>query len=213
MRPTIFFLAAALLACAAPAAAPEQNPILASEPGDGALAARCQPPSAEAAADTAARIAAGRYVLTLVANDRSARPARAHGPLWLLDTSDADRSHPTGRGPAPVRDVQEYLYGAVSLDFRRIGASVPMVAGDTISPAPTSTDPIRPGVLVSRSNGETVVLISTLGNIRDGRVWLDGAGIGLHVRQVSHDQFSGIWSGWGSVRSRQGFFCAARTSG
>jgi hypothetical protein len=212
MRPTIFFLAVALLACAAPPA-PGQNPILASEPGDSALAARCHSAAVEAVADTAARIAAGRYVLTLVAADGSARPARAHGPLWLHATSDADRSPRTGRGPAPVPGVQEYLYGAVSLDFRRIGAPVQREAGDTITPVPTSTDPIRPGVLVSRSNRGTVVLISTLGNMRDSRHWLDGAGIGLHVRQVSRDQVSGIWSGWGIVPSRQGFFCAARTSG
>jgi len=213
MRPTIFFLAAVLLACVAPPAEPEQNPVLAREPGDNDLAAQCRPPSSGAVADTAARIAAGRYVLTLVANDGPARPARAHGPLWLHATSEADRSPRTGRGPSPVQGVQEYLYGAVSLDFRRIGAPVQSEARDTISPAPTSTDPIRPGVLVSRSNRGTVVLISTLGNMRDARNWLDGAGIGLYVQQVSPDRFSGTWSGWGVVPSRQGFFCAARTSG
>jgi hypothetical protein len=106
--------------------------------------------------------------------------------------------------------VQEYLYGAVSLDFSRVGAPVQMEPGDTITPAPASTDPIRPGVLVSRSNGETLVLIGTLNNSRDERNWVDGAGIGLRVQEISAERFSGIWSGWGIVPSREGFFCAVQ---
>lgn len=178
------------------------------------LATRCKAPSVEAAADAQARIPAGRYVLTLVASGDSASGARAHGPLWLHPTSEADRSPRTGRGPSHAGPgVHEYLYRGVSLDLLRIGAPVQIEARDTITPARTSTDPIRPGVLVSRGNSGTVVLIGTLGNMRDDRNWLDGAGIGLQVRQISPEQFSGTWSGWGIVPSRQGFFCASRTSG
>lgn len=210
MRPHCYFLAAALAACSAPPAA--QSRTLVEEPGDSVLAAQCQAPPAAAIADTAARIHAGRYVLTLVASDGSSPAAHAHGPLWLHPTLDADRSPRTGRGPShPGTGAPEYLYGAVSIDFRRIGAPVGMEPGDTITPAPTSTDPVRPGVLVSRGRSGTLILIGTLSNMRDDRNWLDGAGIGLHVRQISTDRFSGVWSGWGIVPSREGFFCAVRT--
>ena len=110
--------------------------------------------------------------------------------------------------------MDEYLYGAVSLDFRRVRAPVRWDAGDTITPAPTSTDSVRPGVLVSRSNGGTVILIGTLSNVRGPENWLvlDGPGIGLVVRQISRDEFAGTWRPWGNVLAGEGFFCAVRTS-
>lgn len=206
-----FFLPAVLMACAPPPA--EHARALTEEPADSALAAACEFSAGSSATGATARIAAGRYVLTLIASDGAAPSARAHGVLWLHPTSHTDRSPRTGRGPSSAGvGVQEYLFGATSLDFRRVGAPVTMEPGDTITPPPTSIDPIRPGVLVSQGNSGTVVLISTLSNMRDDRNWLDGGGVGLHVRHISETRFAGVWSGWGIVPSREGVFCAVRTS-
>lgn len=183
---------------------------LAQERGDGEIAARCAAPLVSAALLGEARISPGRYVLTL-ATEAAAPPARASVPLVLRATSSEDRS-PDGRRPDERDDPnRDYLYGATSLDFARVGAPVLRLRGDTITPLPTSLDPMRPGVLVSVSNRGTILTVGTLSNLRDNHDLLDGAGIALTVTRISADTVSGVWDGWGILSSRTGFFCAVRT--
>ena len=55
--------------------------------------------------------------------------------------------------------------------------------------------------------------VGSLSNLRDDLGWLDGAGIGLWVREFTRDGFVGTWSPWGIVRGGPGYFCAYHVPG
>ena len=204
-------VAALLVMVVASSCAPARD-TLAQDPRGRDAAEGCAVPPDTAAGVGEARIAPGMYVLTLVAADGSGQPARASGPLVLRPTSAQDRS-PTGRRPDAIDDPNlDYLYGATSLDFTRVEASVMRIGGDTITPLSTSLDPVRPGVLVSARGPETMLLIGTLGNLRDDHNRLDGTGIGLRVRRIAPDTVTGVWEGWGAIVGRSGYFCVVRTA-
>jgi hypothetical protein len=107
------------------------------------------------------------------------------------------------------------LYGSIEFDFGEIGA--PICIGDTLVPAPNSTDPVYPGVLLHedlREKDDVVLTIGTVSNLRDDlrtkSVWLDGPGIALFVHCLTPTEFSGTWGAWGIVTDGSGYFCARR---
>lgn len=171
----------------------------------------CTPPVADASASRP--LAPGDYTLTLTATEGSRAGARTSGLLRLLPTSPDDRSPRIGQRAAS--DLQPApLYGMAELDWDAVGAPMEAVVetGDTLHPPSTSADPVYPGVLVlmNPQKTESVLVIGTLSNRRDGSGWLDGAGIGLMVRRVDARGFHGTWGHWGIVMDGSGYFCAER---
>jgi len=152
----------------------------------------------------------GRYKLTLVATTWHFKGRRVSGTLELHATSVTDISPQTGRGPAQPDTARSPLYGWTDLDFASVGA--PVIEGDSIEPSPRSRDPVRPGVLVLTQplgpREGTILVVSTLSNLRDETGWVDGGGIGLWVRDVSDADFRGTWDNWGLLAGSEGYFCA-----
>jgi hypothetical protein len=174
-----------------------------------------QPPNCEPARDTAHASAAmlrpGRYELTLIATGGSDSGHRTRGRLWLTASSAADQSPRTGERVPKSDTVEGPLYGATDVPLSSVGA--PMM-DDTIAPKPQSTDPIYPGVRVLIQNWQfdrpkrPVILIGTLSNLRNGRHFSDGGGIGLFVTTNRGSTFSGDWGPWGIMANGSGYFCA-----
>lgn len=168
----------------------------------------CPPPSARGVGGI--RVEPGRYDLTLVAV-RDGRPSRStRASLWLRRTSARDRSPSTGRAPIRVDTVENYLYGATTLDVRQVGAATyvdPAVNGEGIPLG--SADPVRPGVLVRRrhEDGGAVLWMGASGNARDEPGGLDGPGLVLTVAEAVMGAYRGRWSGAGSLRGPDGYFC------
>ena len=161
------------------------------------------------------RLRPGRYRLVLVATAGSHRGRRAEGMLELRLASPTDRSpeHPAERAPADTSVTP--LWGATSIDFTAVGAPVEPRGSDW-APAPTSRDPLHPGVmaLVERSDARghppaTELLIGTLWNRRvdDGRIGLDGPGIDLGIDRQRGDSAWGKWGPWGLMVDGSGYFC------
>jgi len=148
---------------------------------------------------------AGVYRLTLVAEQGSHRGATSEGALTLVPASVLDKSPTTGEVAKDVYDPPQF-YGWTDLDFQRIAAPTGR------APDPTSRDPVRPGVLVPSQTHlkHQVVLIGTVGNLRDGAVHLDGAGIALHVERWKSDCYHGPWDRWGIAVNGSGTFRACR---
>jgi hypothetical protein len=82
-------------------------------------------------------------------------------------------------------------------------------------------DPIYPPVLLlARLSNDTtppsrywtVLLIETVGNRRDGVGVLDGAGIGLCIKDANESGFTGTFEPWGIVVDDRGHYCAERVS-
>ena len=55
-----------------------------------------------------------------------------------------------------------------------------------------------------------MLLIGTLGNLRNGQVYLDGEGIALTVDVNTDSGFAGEWDRYGLLANGSGYFCAAR---
>jgi hypothetical protein len=157
----------------------------------------------------------GTYKLVLVATSGRKQGASAEGELSLRPTSSLDRSPRTGKVAQDANFVVTPLYGWSDLDFLAVGASV--ASGSGGDPAPSSRDPVYPGVLVrigSLKEGyppnSPVLLIATVSNRRDDVLATDGGGIGLWVRRLDKNTFAGEWSRWGLAMSGSGYFCATR---
>lgn len=125
----------------------------------------------------------------------------------MLDSSPHTHIHPaagdTGLHP---------LYGLIVPDE---GAFTP----SRVEQFRTAIDPIYPPLLLlawrSRSPNVpprdwTVLLIGTVGNRRDDAMMLDGAGLGMWVRQAEPDEFRGFFKPWGIVVDDEGYYCARR---
>jgi hypothetical protein len=166
----------------------------------------CVPTSDSLRTPNHSRVQPGSYVLTLVATHGTRTRAHASGKLWLTTASSDDRSHRTGELADDTR-TGAYLYGATQRDFQAVAA--PVLTHDSIAPAPESDDPVYPGVLaLLNASQQTVLLIGTLSNTRRGPEWVDGEGIGLWVRHLDTERFSGTWSAWGILQNGAGHFCA-----
>ena len=162
------------------------------------------PPLTESQAPANARIAAGKYLLIV-----ESKHGRAMGmlQLWPSTVQDRSPSHPEIR-PDPVKIESVPLYGWTSVDFDSVGVQFPPDTGARAAPAPTSTDPLFPGVLVSAGQ-PPMLFIGSQGNRRDRVTVEDGGGIALIVRHVSATAgFAGTWEGAGLVREPSGRFCA-----
>ena len=156
----------------------------------------------------------GSYRLTLVATAGRTAGKYRSGRLRLTLAGPTDRSPRTGEGPDTTRLTQFPLVGSVDLDFRGVGAPM-AAAGSSRAPAPTSTDPIYPGVLVvtdfvpdSTQLGSARLLIGTLQNQRVPSFAQDGMGIMLTVCNWSPIGFGGTWDRYGIVSNGSGYFCA-----
>src|SRR2546425_3753381 len=84
----------------------------------------------------ASRLSVGNYDLTLVTTSGLKAGSAATGSLWLARTSPSDSSSVTGRRPARSGRRGVPYYGAVKLDFERVGA--PVFRDDTLVPPPES---------------------------------------------------------------------------
>jgi hypothetical protein len=155
----------------------------------------------------------GTYRLVMIATSGSRTGASTEGMLTLRPTSPTDSSPTTSREVRDSLGTETPLYGWTDLDFQSIGAPI----GESSDPSPLSRDPTSPGVLVTIGRWDDrypedtpVLLVSTASNRRDGAIVLDGGGIGLSVRRLAPDGFSGEWYRWGIAISGSGHFCAWR---
>jgi len=132
--------------------------------------------------------------------------------LFLWKTSMRDSSPSTHIHPAVGDTVLHPLYGVLVPDT----GSFPRARVERLRAA---IDPIFPPVLllarVSTSpkvpvRDWTVLLVGTVGNRRDDVVVLDGAGLGMWVRQADSNQFRGFFEPWGIVVDDKGHYCAQR---
>jgi hypothetical protein len=137
------------------------------------------------------------------------------GKLWLTSTSQSDVSPTTGERPPQTEQLSAIpLYGSLEMDLEAVGA--PIKRHDANAPDPDSRDPIRPGVLVHLVGWEPkypentpVLTIGTVSNLRTGKIWVDGPGMGLWVHQLGPSGFAGRWDAWGIVSDGSGYFCAS----
>lgn len=158
-------------------------------------------------------LAPGSYEVVFVATHGSKAGHSTTGKLVLRTSTPDDVSPRTGETVA--ESMHHRLYGSIEFDFGEIGA--PICIGDTLVPAPNSTDPVYPGVLLHedlREKDDVVLTIGTVSNLRDDlrtkSVWLDGPGIALFVHCLTPTEFSGTWGAWGIVTDGSGYFCARR---
>jgi hypothetical protein len=162
-------------------------------------------------------VSAGEYLLVIVTEGRDGEQSVSRGRLSLVPTRPNDRSARTRHGPAIPNDTIAYpLRGTTDVRFE----NVPYALEDTIAPTPTSTDPIRPGVLVHRPREATpgplfakwMITVGALSNLRDEPGWVDGGGVVMSINRFTPAGFAGTWGPWGRVRTGGGYFCTARVS-
>jgi len=184
-----------------------------AQPDSQSQVSKCLATSPSAVPNRGVRLRPGTYRLTLIATAGLRTGSSSTGILELRRATAQDRSPLTGHRPVRFNPREQLLIGSVTLDFAAVAA--PIGTDDTLIPSPSSTDPVRPGVLVlmqnwqSRSAPQTpVLLIGTLGNRRDEEGWLDGPGIGLWARSIADSAFSGTWDNWGILSGGSGTFCA-----
>ncbi len=151
----------------------------------------------------------GSYEVIFVANHGSKAGQNTTGKL-VLRTSSPDDVSPRTR-EAVAESKPHRLYGFIEFDFAEIGAPI---LGDTVAPAPNSTDPVYPGVLVIEDKKAVTLWVATLLNLRDdlrtGVLPTDGSGIVLYVGCLTPKEFSGTWGPAGIVTDGGGYFCARR---
>lgn len=128
------------------------------------------------------------------------------GRLTLVPASASDTSPTTGKIAQDIYGPP-WFYGWADLDFQTVGA---IVCSDGASPPPTSRDPVRPGALVPaiKVQGNPMVLIGTLSNLRDGSHYVDGCGIALSFESPQGSCYRGSWERWGIVGDGSGTFRA-----
>ena len=160
-------------------------------------------------------LAQGSYEVVFVATHGSKAGRSTTGKLVLRTSSPDDVSLQTGETVAECEHHR--LYGFIEFDFGKIGA--PIRIGDTVAPAPNSTDPVYPGVLVIedlKEKGGVALWVGTVLNLRNdlrtGVLWRDGPGIILLVHCLTPTEFSGTWGAGGIVTDGSGYFCARRKS-
>jgi hypothetical protein len=154
---------------------------------------------------------AGEYRVQWV-SDTGAQSHTSKLRLFLWKTSMLDSSPHTHTHPAPGDTDLHPLYGVIVPDEGLFTRS-------RVERLRAGTDPMSPPVLLlarrSRSpkvppRDWTVLLIGTVGNRRDDAMILDGAGLGMWVRQVGPDGFKGFFEPWGIVVDDKGHYCARR---
>lgn len=157
----------------------------------------------------------GDYTLSMIATSGSRTGRSTRGPLTLVATRGSDSSPRTGArvgGPPPIHVTP--LRGWTDADLRGVGAPL----CDEATP-PSSRDPVFTGVLVlkmgpdwkletrvTRRNDAPILVTGTVTNIRDGRLRLDGCGIGLFVQERSFRCVRGEWVEWGLEGDGRGTF-------
>ena len=154
---------------------------------------------------------AGEYRVQWV-SDTGTQPRTSTRHLFLWKTSMLDSSPRTHTHPAPGDTALHPLYGVILPDTGRFTRS-------RIDQLRAAIDPIYPPVLLlaplSRDSEVparewTILLLGTVGNRRDDVVVLDGAGLGMWVRQADSGGFRGFFKPWGIVVDDRGHFCARR---
>ena len=159
----------------------------------------------------------GDYTLSMVATQGSKVGGAVQGRLTLKPTGDADTSPQTGqRAKGPLETRYTPLYGWTDIDLK--GVAAPICLEDPY-PLPSSQDPVFPGVLVLKLDPEwklasrvmyrkeaPILVIGTLTNMRDGKMRLDGCGIGLFVQDRDGRCFRGEWAEWGLEVDGRGTF-------
>jgi hypothetical protein len=159
------------------------------------------------------RTLAGEYRVRWV-SDTAATPKTQAFRLFLWPTSMRDASSATHRGPAPRDTVAHAAYGLMVPDSGNF-------TKQRIEEMRAGIDPVYPPVLLLAriSNDQTppvrywtVLLIETVGNRRDGIDVLDGAGIGMWIRDANESGFTGTFQPWGLVIDDRGHYCAQRVS-
>jgi len=164
---------------------------------------------------TSSPIAAGRYSVVLVATKGRQKRQRVVGTLTLKPTSSLDVSPRTGETAQDRHLAETPLYGALEANLS--GVDAPMCSGEP-NPDTASMDPVYPGVLLHFIEWEDrypkptpVLTIGTLSNLRNGKDYFDGCGIGLFVTRTEDASLFGEWDRWGIVGGGSGYFCAYRT--
>ncbi|MDA8020313.1 MAG: carboxypeptidase-like regulatory domain-containing protein [Thermoanaerobaculia bacterium] len=151
---------------------------------------------------------AGEYELKMAATWGSQKGTATTGRLVLFAATTEDRSPRTGEIADDFGDPP-LLWGHTTLDPGRVG--IPTCEGDV---PPDSEDPVYPGVVVIESSPVDdlpALLISTLTNIRDGSLYLDGCGVGLFIEERTPSGWRGKWREWGIVQDGRGTFTIRRT--
>jgi hypothetical protein len=165
-------------------------------------------------------LSAGAYELSFVATRGSRQGKTVRGNLVLASTAKTDRSPRTGE-IAKDPDIRYFpLYGWLDANLLEVGA--PLCPGG-LAPPPSSRDPVFPGVIVQaidpawnfgdrvkRPPGAPILAIGTLANMRNGRLGLDGCGIGLFVQAAGSGCWRGEWSEFGLQHDGAGTFSLCR---
>jgi hypothetical protein len=164
-------------------------------------------------------IGPGEYVLRIAAREGTRRGSVTGGHVTLVATSSSDRSPRTGEKVPSNRSDPRHIpvYGWTDVDLHRVGAPL---CDEGPAPLPGSRDPVFPGVLVltldpawaleangvRRPKDGPIVVIGTLSNMRDGRLRLDGCGIGLFGQSTGRACMRGVWAEWGLAVDGRGVF-------
>jgi hypothetical protein len=202
MKPLVFILTFGFIGLQVSAQAAQQQ-----------LASNCEPVTESQQSFEGARITPGEYLITFVATKGNKSGSAVSGRMWLTPTSRRDKSPRTGESaPTNEDSARVPLYGAIDVDLSRVDA--PMGDSDKISD-PMSRDPIYPGVLAhvidfyNAPKGQIALLIGTVSNQRTDNLYTDGAGIGLFVKKLDDDAFSGSWGPWGILNGwKRSFLCS-----
>ena len=138
----------------------------------------------------------GTYMIHLEATGGDHSGAIASGQLSLRVIDPAVR-------PGPGR-----LYGWTNVDLLSVGAPICSEEKTVAS----STDPLNPGVVVSRGrNGDDVLTVANCHNkYTPGWACVDGCGVDLYVDRADNLGFEGRWSAAGILLNGCGYFEATK---
>lgn len=164
-------------------------------------------------------LSAGEYQVIFQAERGSRREGISKGTLWLRPTRVNDKSPRTGEVADSSYISITPLYGWLDAELDRVGAPI---CATTPHPAPTSDDPVYPGVLVhthrdlplpSNAKGEVMLTVSTLRNLRNGEDWLDGCGFVMYITSWDGECYRGTWSKFGRRSDGSGRYCLCPKEG
>jgi hypothetical protein len=174
--------------------------------------AACPLPS-EAVPEALGHELAGRtYRVTLVATSGVKQPISSVGHLTLRPTSVSDRSQRTGELAKDKNLAWTPFYGWLDADLSQIKAPI---CDDAPHPSASSQDPVYPGVLVARfpwrssqrAPNVPMILVASVGNLRNGDDWTDGCGFAMYLKVWSDGCFRGTWERYGLRLGGSGHFC------